>query len=58
MEEGYDIATMQGVAVYMMLLAYMLLGGVAFWFGYRLFGAGLMVASVALLVWFAAGAPI
>ena len=58
MEEGYDMAIMQGVVVYMMLLAFMLLGGIAFWFGYRFFGAGLMVASAALLVWFAAGAPI
>jgi hypothetical protein len=58
MEEGYDTAVMQGVVVYMALLAFMLLGGVLFWFRYRLFGVMLMVASAALLVWFAAGAPI
>jgi hypothetical protein len=33
---------MQGVMVYMALLAFMLLGGIAFWFGYRFFGAVLM----------------
>jgi hypothetical protein len=58
MEEGYDSGVMQGVVVYMMLLAFMLLGGISFWFGYRFFGATLIVASAALLVWFAAGAPI
>jgi len=58
MEEGYGMAVQQGVVVYMALLAFMLLGGVAFWFGYRVFGVGLMVVSAALLVWFAAGAPI
>jgi hypothetical protein len=57
MEEGYGMAVMQGVVVYMVLLAFILLGGIAFWFGYRLFGVGLIVVSAALLVWFAAGAP-
>ena len=40
------------------LLVFMLLGGVAFWFEYRFFGTMLMIAAAALLVWFAAGAPI
>ena len=54
MEERYDEAVMQGVVVYMLLLAYIVLGGVSFWFGYRFFGAMLIVISAALLVWFAA----
>lgn len=58
MEEGYGMAVMQGVVVYMVLLGFILLGGVLFWFGYRLFGTMLTVASAALLAWFAAGAPI
>ena len=57
-EEGYSVATMQGVVVYLALLWFMLLGGVGFWFGYRVFGAVLFVGSTALLVWYAAGAPI
>jgi hypothetical protein len=58
MEGNYGMATMQGVVVYLMLLGLMLLGGIAFWFGYRVFGAGLMVGSAALFVWYVAGAPI
>ncbi len=58
MEEGYGMVVMQGVVVYMALLAFMLLGGVAYWFGYRVFGVGLVIVSAALLLWFAAGAPI
>ena len=57
MEGTYSTAIMQGVTVYLMLAAFIFLGGIAIWFGYRFFGAMLMVASVALLVWFAAGAP-
>jgi hypothetical protein len=52
------MATMQGVVVYLVLLALMLLGGIALWFRYRVFGAVLMVGSAALLVWYVAGAPI
>ena len=55
MEQGYDMGTMQGIAVYAMLLFYILLGGISFWFGYRFFGTALIVASAAALVWFAAG---
>ena len=58
MESGYDTATMQGVAMYMVLLASMVFGGVSFWFRYRIFGVGLIIVSAALLVWLAAGAPI
>ena len=54
MEEGYDEAVIEGVVVYMLLLAYMVLGGVSFWFGYRFFGSTLMVMAAALLVWFVA----
>ena len=54
MEEGYGEAVMQGVVVYMLLLAYIFFGGVSFWFGYRFFGATLLVASAAMLMWFAA----
>jgi hypothetical protein len=36
----------------MLLTAYILLGGVSFWFRYRFFGATLIVMSAALLVWF------
>ena len=54
MEQGYDEAVMQGVVVYMLLAAYMLLGGVSFWFGYRFFGSALIVTSAALLGWFVA----
>ena len=54
MEGGYDDAIRQGVIVYMLLMAYIMLGGVSFWFRYRFFGATLIVMSVALLVWFAA----
>lgn len=56
-EVGDDTAIMQGVVVYMMLAAFILFGGIAFWFGYRFFGAMLMVASAALFVWFVVGAP-
>lgn len=55
MEQGYDMGTMQGIAVYAMLLFYILLGGISFWFGYQFFGTALIVASAAALVWFAAG---
>lgn len=58
MEEGYGMAVMQGVVVYMALLTFILLGGVAYWFGYRVFGVGLVIVSAALLLWFAVGAPI
>ena len=54
MEGGYDEAIMRGVVVYMLLMAYIVLGGVSFWFRYRFFGATLIVMSAALLVWFAA----
>ena len=57
MEEGYDPGVMQGVAVYMMLLLFVLLGGISFWFGYRFFGATLLVVTAVLLLWFVAGAP-
>jgi hypothetical protein len=57
MEEGYGMVTMQGVVVYMALLAAMLLGGIACWFRYRVFGIGMIIVSAALLIWFAAGAP-
>ena len=57
MEGTYSTAIMQGVVVYVMLAAFILLGGITFWFGYRFLGAMLMVASAALLVWFAVGAP-
>ena len=58
MEEGYGTAVMQGVVVYLALLGFLFLGGVAFWFKYRVFGVGLIAVSAALLVWFAAGAPV
>jgi hypothetical protein len=58
MEEGYGMGVMQGVVVYMALLAFMVLGGAAYWVGYRVFGVGLAIVSAALLLWFAAGAPI
>ena len=54
MEGGFDEAVMQGVVVYMLLLAYMVLGGVSFWFRYRFFGTTLIVGSVLLLAWFVA----
>ena len=54
MEQGYDEAVMEGVVVYMLLLAYMVLGGISIWFGYRFFGSTLMVTAAALLVWFVA----
>jgi hypothetical protein len=57
MEEGHTMAVMQGVAVYIGLLALMLVGGVAYWHRYRVFGVAVIVGSAALLVWFAAGAP-
>jgi hypothetical protein len=57
MEQGYDTAVMQGVAVYMMLLLFIIVGGISFWFNYRFFGATLIVISAALLLWFVAGAP-
>ena len=41
----------------MMLLLFVLLGGISFWFGYRFFGATLIVVTAALLLWFVAGAP-
>ena len=43
MEEGYDTAVMHGVAVYMMLLLFIIVGGISFWFNYRFFGATLIV---------------
>ena len=57
MEEEYTMAVMQGVVVYLALLGLILFGGVAAWVGYRVFGIGLMFGSAALLVWYAAGAP-
>lgn len=57
MEGRYGLAVMQGVGVYLILLALLLLGGMAFWFKYRVFGAILAIGSAALLAWYAAGAP-
>ncbi|HUL09929.1 MAG TPA: hypothetical protein VLV76_26595 [Candidatus Acidoferrum sp.] len=57
MDEGQSMAVMQGVTMYMALLASMVVGGVAYWFRYRVFGVGLIVVSAALLLWLAAGAP-
>jgi len=54
MEEAHDIAVMQGVVMHMTLLALLLFGGAAFWFGYRVFGALLMIGAAVLLAWVAA----
>ncbi|HTO85075.1 MAG TPA: hypothetical protein VMQ73_22830 [Methylomirabilota bacterium] len=55
MDESYDVRIMQGVVMYVLLLALLLFGGAAFWFGYRVFGAVLMAGAAALLAWVAAG---
>jgi len=58
MDEGYEMAVMQGVVVYIALLGLFLFGGLAYWFRFRILGVGLIVGSAALLVWFIAGAPL
>jgi len=58
MEEGYSMAVIQGVVAYAVLLALILLGGIAYWFRYRVFGVMLMVGAAALLVWLATGRSI
>jgi hypothetical protein len=55
MSESYDTGIIYGVVMYMTLVALMLFGGAAFWFGYRVFGAILMIGPYALLAWVAAG---
>ena len=58
MDAADSMAIMQGVVAYMVLLGLILLGGIAYWFRYRVFGAMLMLGAAALLVWLVVGAPI
>jgi hypothetical protein len=51
MEESYDTGTISAVVMYVMLVALVFFGGVAFWFRYRVFGAILAIGAAALLVW-------
>jgi hypothetical protein len=55
MDEPFDMGVMQGVMMYMTPVALLLFGGVAFWFGYRVFGTMLMIGMAALLAWVVAG---
>ena len=51
MEESYDLGVISGIVMYVMLVGLVLLGGAAFWFRYRVFGAILAIGAAGLLVW-------
>lgn len=57
MEESYDTGVVSGTVMYMMLVGLVLLGGAAFWFRYRVFGAILAIGAAGLLAWVVLGRP-
>ena len=55
MEQGYDMGVVSGVVMYMMLAVLVILGGIAYWFGYKVFGAILLAGTIGLLAWVVSG---
>jgi len=55
MEESYDAGVISGTLMYIMLVGLVLLGGAAFWFRYRVFGAILAIGAAGLLAWVVLG---
>ena len=55
MEASYDVRGVHAVVVHILVIALLLLGGAAFWFGYRALGVMLVAGAAVLLAGLAAG---